>query len=138
MVGRQQLLELNPDKRLGSGETDALEIKKHPFFADVDFDAVYNKKIPPTYFPNVKNAMDTSSSSSPFHNFLRLLLHRRRLTDVCLCWNRLRYRVYEREADADARSWPTRPEGPRGVPRVLLYVSSSLFHASVVYCWSSN
>ena len=36
----------NPKERLGS-KGDAEEIKKHPYFKDVNWDDVYNKKIPP-------------------------------------------------------------------------------------------
>ena len=39
------LLNRNPNKRLGAGPTDAEEIKKHPFFEHVDWDAVYRRKV---------------------------------------------------------------------------------------------
>ena len=39
----QALLERDPSKRLGSGEEDALEIKRHPFFAKIDWDQLYKK-----------------------------------------------------------------------------------------------
>jgi hypothetical protein len=38
---------------LGSGKADAEEIKRHPFFKDVSFDDVLNKRIPPPYFPTI-------------------------------------------------------------------------------------
>ncbi len=34
----QALLERDPTKRLGHGEEDALEIKRHPFFAKIDWE----------------------------------------------------------------------------------------------------
>ena len=43
----------DPIRRLGAGEADAEDIKKHPFFRDINFDDVYNKKIPPMYFPQI-------------------------------------------------------------------------------------
>jgi hypothetical protein len=48
-----QLLTRDPTRRLGSGKADAEEIKKHPFFKDVNFDDVMNKRIPPPYFPTI-------------------------------------------------------------------------------------
>jgi hypothetical protein len=46
-------LTRDPARRLGSGKGDADEIKKHPFFKDVSFDDVMNKRIPPPYFPTI-------------------------------------------------------------------------------------
>jgi hypothetical protein len=46
-------LNRDPIRRLGAGEADAEDIKKHPFFRDINFDDVYNKKIPPMYFPQI-------------------------------------------------------------------------------------
>ena len=48
-----QLLTRDPARRLGSGKSDAEEIKRHPFFKDVNFDDVLNKRIPPPYFPTI-------------------------------------------------------------------------------------
>lgn len=48
-----KLLTRDPSKRLGSGKADAEEIKRHPFFKDVNWDDVMGKKIPPPYFPQI-------------------------------------------------------------------------------------
>jgi hypothetical protein len=48
-----QLLCRDPTRRLGATEADAEDIKKHPFFRDVNFDDVYHKRIPPPYFPTI-------------------------------------------------------------------------------------
>jgi serine/threonine protein kinase len=48
-----QLLTRDPNRRLGSGKGDAEEIKRQPFFKDVDWDDVLNKRIPPPYFPTI-------------------------------------------------------------------------------------
>lgn len=45
-----KLLIRDPIRRLGAGEADAEDIKKHMFFRDVNFDDVYHKRIPPMYF----------------------------------------------------------------------------------------
>lgn len=57
----QRLLTRDPTRRLGAGEADAEDIKKHLFFKDVNFDDVYHKRIPPPYFPTIAGATDTSS-----------------------------------------------------------------------------
>lgn len=43
-----KLLNRNPLKRLGY-ERDAEEIKEHPFFSEIDWDDIQNRK----YIPNV-------------------------------------------------------------------------------------
>lgn len=48
-----QLLTRDPNRRLGSGKGDAEEIKRQPFFKDVSWDDVFNKRIPPPYFPTI-------------------------------------------------------------------------------------
>ena len=53
----RELLEKNPNKRLGGGPKDAQEIKQHPYFKDVDWDKVYNKKLKPPIFMNYMNKM---------------------------------------------------------------------------------
>lgn len=59
------LLDRNPKTRLGANG-DADEIKRHPFFADINFDDVLNKKIKPEYVPNVKFDTDTSNFEQEF------------------------------------------------------------------------
>ena len=46
------LLNRNPSKRLGAGQDGADEIKRHPFFADIDWDKVGNRQmqVPPPRF----------------------------------------------------------------------------------------
>ncbi|CAL1713348.1 unnamed protein product [Somion occarium] len=62
----QKLLTRDPARRLGSGKSDAEEIKRHPFFKDVSFDDVLNKRIPPPYFPTVNGSADTSNFDEEF------------------------------------------------------------------------
>ena len=51
----RRLLERNPNKRLGGMGRDALEIKEHPYFKDVDWKKIYERKIKA---PNFVNYMD--------------------------------------------------------------------------------
>ena len=41
------LLNRNPSKRLGAGPGGADEIKKHPFFNGIDWEAVRDRKLKP-------------------------------------------------------------------------------------------
>lgn len=49
----QKLLTRDPKRRLGSGESDAFEIKRHAFFKDMNWDDLFHKRIPPPFMPNV-------------------------------------------------------------------------------------
>ncbi|TFY69554.1 hypothetical protein EVJ58_g336 [Rhodofomes roseus] len=62
----QKLLTRDPTRRLGSGKADAEDIKRHPFFKDVSFDDVLNKRIPPPYFPTINGTADTSNFDEEF------------------------------------------------------------------------
>ena len=52
----EQLLDKNPSRRLKSGKS----IKNHPFFADIDWKKMKDKKIKPPYVPNLKCEDDTT------------------------------------------------------------------------------
>ncbi|KAK5078018.1 Serine/threonine kinase [Lithohypha guttulata] len=62
----QKLLTREPELRLGSGRRDAEEIMEHPFFKGVDWDDIYNKRVPTPYKPQIKDAKDTSNFDSEF------------------------------------------------------------------------
>lgn len=62
----QKLLTREPDQRLGSGPTDAQEIMSQPFFRNINWDDVYNKRIQPPFQPQITNATDTSNFDSEF------------------------------------------------------------------------
>jgi len=53
-----QLLDRDPKTRLGSGPTDAAEIRSHPFFKDIDWVKLYNKELPPPFKPNTTVSND--------------------------------------------------------------------------------
>ena len=62
----QKLLTREPEMRLGSGPTDAQEIMSHAFFKGINWEDVYNKRIPPPFKPTVKNEKDTSNFDQEF------------------------------------------------------------------------
>lgn len=62
----QRLLEREPDKRLGSGPTDAEEIQNHAFFKDLSWDDVYHKRYKPAFLPKVENEVDISNFDAEF------------------------------------------------------------------------
>ena len=53
-----QLLTVNPKKRLGYGEEDATKIKQHDFFKEVDWDKYWNKEIEPPFLPEFNDEED--------------------------------------------------------------------------------
>merc|ERR1711881_812926 len=63
------LLNRNPAHRLGATD-DAEELKRHPFFADIDWDALTKKLITPPFKPKLKSETDTSNFDPEFTNAL--------------------------------------------------------------------
>uniref|UniRef100_A0A8C8EZL6 protein kinase C n=1 Tax=Oncorhynchus tshawytscha TaxID=74940 RepID=A0A8C8EZL6_ONCTS len=62
----QKLLQKNPERRLGSGEPDANEVKKHRFFQGVDWAALLHKKVVPPFFPRIRTPGDVSNFDEEF------------------------------------------------------------------------
>ncbi|KAL8874073.1 MAG: hypothetical protein Q9174_000544 [Haloplaca sp. 1 TL-2023] len=65
----KSLLNRNPKHRLGA-INDAEDLKAHPFFADMDWDALANKTIVPPFKPQLKSILDTSNFDPEFTNAL--------------------------------------------------------------------
>ncbi|DBB18151.1 hypothetical protein WJX82_009716 [Trebouxia sp. C0006] len=59
-----QLLQVSPERRLGSGPTGATEIKQHKWFSRLDWQAMVNKTLPAPINPKLKNPLDTSNFDS--------------------------------------------------------------------------
>ncbi|XP_053574045.1 serine/threonine-protein kinase N1 isoform X2 [Bombina bombina] len=62
----RRLLRRNPERRLGSGERDAEDVKKQPFFKELDFVALYSRTLPPPFIPSVKGPHDISNFDPEF------------------------------------------------------------------------
>ncbi|KAL1610232.1 Serine/threonine-protein kinase [Paraconiothyrium brasiliense] len=63
------LLNRNPKHRLGATR-DAEELKAHPFFADIDWDALSKKNVVPPFKPKLKSELDVSNFDPEFTNAL--------------------------------------------------------------------
>lgn len=60
------LLTKDPTKRLGGGKLDAEEVKSHPFFATINLQDLYNKKIEAPFKPEVRSQTDVSNFDDDF------------------------------------------------------------------------
>ncbi|KAI4871983.1 hypothetical protein NFI96_034508, partial [Prochilodus magdalenae] len=62
----RRLLRRNPERRLGSGEKDAEEVKKQPFFRNMDWEALLLRKLPPPFIPSIGDKEDVSNFDEEF------------------------------------------------------------------------
>ncbi|KAK3511134.1 hypothetical protein QTP70_032089, partial [Hemibagrus guttatus] len=62
----RRLLRRNPERRLGSGEKDAEEVKKQPFFRNMDWEALLQRKLPPPFVPIIGDKEDVSNFDEEF------------------------------------------------------------------------
>ncbi|XP_074600937.1 AKT serine/threonine protein kinase [Brevipalpus obovatus] len=60
------LLDKDPKIRLGGGPSDAKDIMAHPFFAGVNWEDIYQKKVVPPFKPEVKSDTDTRYFDTEF------------------------------------------------------------------------
>uniref|UniRef100_A0A673AJS5 protein kinase C n=1 Tax=Sphaeramia orbicularis TaxID=375764 RepID=A0A673AJS5_9TELE len=66
MSSRAQLLRRSPERRLGAGERDAEEVKKHLFFRNMDWNGLLAKKVKPPFVPTIQGANDVSNFDDEF------------------------------------------------------------------------
>ena len=62
----KQLLVINPNERLGSGQNGSENVKNHPYFKGVNWEDVWDKKIKPPFIPKLKNDTDLKYFDSIF------------------------------------------------------------------------
>ncbi|KAJ1650619.1 hypothetical protein IWQ61_008626 [Dispira simplex] len=62
------LLDRNPQARLGAGPSGSRDVKAHPFFADVNWERLYNKQETPPYNPGVTGIFDLRHIDPSFSN----------------------------------------------------------------------
>ncbi|KAK8840649.1 RAC-gamma serine/threonine-protein kinase [Tritrichomonas musculus] len=63
-----KLLDRDAKRRLGAGPSDAEEIMNHPFFSEINWDYVLEKKYKPEWIPPIKDETDTSNFDTEFTN----------------------------------------------------------------------
>ena len=62
------LLQKSPAVRLGSGPSKAAEIKAHPYFVNISWEALSQKRVIPPFVPNVTSQVDVSYFDKKFTN----------------------------------------------------------------------
>ncbi|XP_077189189.1 serine/threonine-protein kinase N2 isoform X1 [Paroedura picta] len=62
----RRLLRRNPERRLGAGEKDAEDVKKHHFFRLIDWIALLAKKVKPPFVPVIRGREDVSNFDDEF------------------------------------------------------------------------
>uniref|UniRef100_A0A8C0J9N9 Protein kinase N2 n=1 Tax=Chelonoidis abingdonii TaxID=106734 RepID=A0A8C0J9N9_CHEAB len=62
----RRLLRRNPERRLGAGEKDAEDVKKHHFFRVIDWNALLAKKVKPPFVPTIRGREDVSNFDDEF------------------------------------------------------------------------
>lgn len=66
-----KLLERDPTKRLGYNGFE--EIQNHPWFKEIDWDALYRKEITPPFNPNVKSESSTENIDEEYISVLPIV-----------------------------------------------------------------
>eukprot|EP01138_Halocafeteria_seosinensis_P008075 gb/GECG01008251.1/.p1 GENE.gb/GECG01008251.1/~~gb/GECG01008251.1/.p1 ORF type:complete len:469 (+),score=79.09 gb/GECG01008251.1/:1-1407(+) len=61
-----KMLARDPTKRLGYNGAD--EVKKHPFFSDIDWEKLEKSELTPPWKPNVQDVYDTNNIAAEFTN----------------------------------------------------------------------
>ncbi|XP_056262210.1 serine/threonine-protein kinase N1-like isoform X2 [Pseudoliparis swirei] len=62
----RRLLRRNPERRLGSGEKDAEDVKKQPFFRGIDWEGLLQRKLLPPFVPTIGGKEDVSNFDVEF------------------------------------------------------------------------
>ncbi|XP_038859658.1 serine/threonine-protein kinase N2-like isoform X3 [Salvelinus namaycush] len=62
----RRLLRRSPERRLGAGERDAEEVKKHLFFRNMDWNGLLAKKVKPPFVPIIQDSNDVSNFDDEF------------------------------------------------------------------------
>ncbi|XP_063792516.1 serine/threonine-protein kinase N3 [Pseudophryne corroboree] len=62
----RKLLRKTPDRRLGAGVGDAEEIKPQPFYQEVDWEALYARRVQPPFVPVLNDPFDVRNFDEEF------------------------------------------------------------------------
>lgn len=69
----RRLLRKNPERRLGSSERDAEDVKKQAFFRNVQWEQLLLRKVKPPFVPTVTGLEDVSNFDSEFTSEMAVL-----------------------------------------------------------------
>ena len=61
-----KLLKQDPDERIGCWESGVADIKQHPFFRDINWDAILMKQAIPPFIPTTNAATDVQNVAAEF------------------------------------------------------------------------
>ncbi|XP_051893432.1 serine/threonine-protein kinase N2-like [Pristis pectinata] len=62
----RKLLRKNPEYRLGTGDEDAEEVKKEMYFGEVDWEALFARRIKPPFIPKISGRNDVRNFDKEF------------------------------------------------------------------------
>eukprot|EP00117_Sycon_ciliatum_P031073 scpid13527/ scgid3401/ Serine/threonine-protein kinase N1; Protease-activated kinase 1; Protein kinase C-like 1; Protein kinase C-like PKN; Protein-kinase C-related kinase 1; Serine-threonine protein kinase N len=62
----RRLMRRNAEKRLGASENDAADVKRHPFFRSIDWEALLQRNISPPVKPTIASPEDVSNFDPEF------------------------------------------------------------------------
>ncbi|XP_060535747.1 serine/threonine-protein kinase N isoform X4 [Cylas formicarius] len=62
----RRLLRKSPDRRLGSSERDAEDVKKQAFFRHIQWEELLHRRVPPPFVPTVQSMEDVSNFDEEF------------------------------------------------------------------------
>ncbi|ERL95282.1 hypothetical protein D910_12548 [Dendroctonus ponderosae] len=62
----RRLLRKSPDRRLGSSERDAEDVKKQAFFRHIQWEELLHRRVPPPFVPTVHSMEDVSNFDEEF------------------------------------------------------------------------
>ncbi|KAK9891483.1 hypothetical protein WA026_014720 [Henosepilachna vigintioctopunctata] len=62
----RRLLRKSPDRRLGSSERDAEDVKKQAFFRQINWEDLLHRRVPPPFIPTVHSMEDVSNFDEEF------------------------------------------------------------------------
>ncbi|XP_050300836.1 serine/threonine-protein kinase N isoform X2 [Anthonomus grandis grandis] len=62
----RRLLRKAPDRRLGSSERDAEDVKKQAFFRNIKWEELLHRRVPPPFVPTIQSSEDVSNFDEEF------------------------------------------------------------------------
>lgn len=109
----------NPERRLGSSERDAEDVKKQAFFREILWDELLHRRVPPPFVPSVVSYYHELGGHRVFKTGLTV-------AEFVRGREQLRRGVHVREAAIDAAEGAAAVDQPRPEPVQGLHVHGGL------------